>query len=159
MKNKNCDARAVANYLLYLARIDERWFTPLHVLKLVYYCQGWAFARLDTKLFRQDIQAWQYGPVVRDVYNEVRIYVDGPVSKDIKANRVNFSGEEQGLMRGVYRLYGKMRGVELISLTHLSGSPWDQVWSRRRSNHDVIPIEMIREYFIDLDRISNRRKE
>lgn len=155
MIQKGFDARAVANNLLSLARMDERWFTPLQVLKLVYYCQGWSLARLNTKLFRQDIQAWQYGPVVRDVYNEVRFYVDGPVSKDIKADRENFSGEELGLMRNVYRLYGKMRGVELISLTHLPGSPWHQVWSRRRSNHDVIPVEMIREYFIDLDRKSN----
>ncbi len=150
------DARAVANQLLYFARMDEKWFTPLQVLKLVYYCQGWALARLDTKLFRQDIQAWRYGPVVRDVYNEVRVYVDGPVSNDIKADRANFSGEEQWLMREVYRLYGNMRGVELITLTHLPGSPWDQIWSHRRSDHDVIPVEMIREYFIDLDRISNR---
>ena len=159
MIRRGFDARAVANYLLYLARMDEKWFTPLQVLKLVYYCQGWALARLDTIVFRQDIQAWRYGPVVRDVYNEVRIYVDRPVSNNIKADGAHFSGEEQGLMRNVYRLYGNMRGVELISLTHLPGSPWDQVWSRRRTDHDIIPVDLIREYFIDLDRKSNGRRE
>ena len=158
MKIKQYDARAVANYLLYLARLDEKWFTPLQVLKLVYYCQGWSLARLDTRLFRQEIQAWRYGPVVYDVYKEVKQYVDGPVPKDINAQKANLGGYEKGLIRKVYRRYGRLKGVELISLTHLPGTPWHQVWSNRKSDRDIIPIEMMQEYFKQLDKESNDRR-
>ena len=44
--------------------------SPLRLQKLLYYCQGWSLALLGRPLFRQPIEAWMNGPVVKDVYQK-----------------------------------------------------------------------------------------
>ena len=66
------DARSVANYLIQRTLDGKKWLTPLQVIKMVYYCQGWSLALFDKKLFGQDIEAWEFGPVVPDVYHKLK---------------------------------------------------------------------------------------
>ena len=150
MIQKGHDARAVANHLLTLARNDDRWFTPLQVLKLVYYCQGWGLALFNSRLFYQEIEAWRYGPVVPAIYQEAKRYVDNPITEYLYAQRSVLDEQDLALVNAVYLKYGQYQGKQLITLTHKPGSPWDQVWSNRITDHDIIPIEVIQDYFIEL---------
>ena len=150
MNSKGYDARSVTNRLLLLARQEERWFTPLQILKLVYYCQGWGLAIFDTRLFYQEIQAWRYGPVIPAIYHAAKKYVDGPITEQLDAQKANFDEQDIALIEAVYLKYGKYTGKQLITLTHKPGTPWDQIWSIRTTDHDVIPIEVIQDYFVKL---------
>ena len=147
---KRHDARAVANQLLSLARNDDRWFTPLQVLKLAYYCQGWGLAIFNSRLFYQEIEAWRYGPVVPAIYQEAKKYVDGPITEPLYAQRTVFDEQDLALVEAVYFKYRKYQGRQFITLTHKPGTPWDQIWSKRKTDHDVIPIGVIRDYFVKL---------
>ena len=40
--------------------------------KLLYYCQAWALVWDDKPLFKEKIEAWISGPVVRTLYNTHR---------------------------------------------------------------------------------------
>ena len=144
------DARAVANQLLSLARKDDKWFTPLQILKLSYYCQGWSLAIFNSILFYQEIEAWRYGPIVPAIYQEAKIYVDNPITEHIYAQRSIFDEQDLTIVNAVYLKYGKYNGKQLITLTHKSGSPWDQIWSNRITDHDIIPTKIIQGYFIGL---------
>lgn len=150
MIEKDYDARAVANHLLSLARNDDKWFTPLQVLKLTYYCQGWGLAIFDARLFYQEIEAWRYGPVVPAIYHAAKKYVDGPITERLDARRAVFDEQDLALFEAVYLKYGNYQGKQLITLTHKPGSPWDQIWSNRTTDHDIIPIGVIKDYFVKL---------
>ena len=70
------DARDVARFLVqpgYCAESPEEsiQLCPMRLQKLLYYCQGWCLALLGKPLFHQEIEAWENGPVVRDVYDVV----------------------------------------------------------------------------------------
>lgn len=147
------DAREVANYLIQKAIDDGNPLTPIQVLKLTYYCQGWSLARLDEGLVSQPIEAWKYGPVIRDVYFALNHYVDQPIDKPIRGHKPKFSKEEKELMDKVYRLYGEMNPYELIGLTHLPMSPWSKVWNEHGGTirNAKIPKNMIKEFFIKKD--------
>lgn len=41
----------------------------LKVQKMLYYVQGYHLALYDDRFFNEEIMAWQYGPVVPDVYH------------------------------------------------------------------------------------------
>ena len=149
-KQEGKDARSVANVLLTTARARHNTLTPLQLLKIVYFCQGWSLALLNTPLFRQDIEAWQFGPVVRDVYNEIRRYIDQPVLTNLKTNGDALTEKDKELITSVLKQYEVYTGPQLIRLTHLPRSPWTTTWRNRKTNHDVIPIQDIKEYFLQL---------
>ena len=67
-------AKAVANRLLELAARDGKSIDPLQMEKLVYLAEGFTLAVNDESLYSDDIEAWQYGPVVPDLYYALRQY-------------------------------------------------------------------------------------
>ena len=143
------DARSVANYLILKTFEDKRWFTPIQVLKITYYCQGWHLASNRGAIFGQDIEAWTYGPVVADIYHALKQYVSDPITDAIPGYKPDFTSTERQFLSQIYDFYGKYGGIQLMRMTHAKGSPWDQIWNSptRNSDHEVIPNGLIKEYF------------
>lgn len=123
------DSRVIANRFIELARADRGAFTPMQLLKLVYIAHGWMLGLYGRPLIKDDIQAWQYGPVIPRLYNEVREYKGSPVTKSI----ANVSGEaidrqEDSIIEQVYDRYGHMSGIDLSAITHAPNTPWSQTY-------------------------------
>ena len=59
-------------------------------------------------------------------------------------------------MDQVYDLYGNLEGIELMGLTHLPDSPWDQIWNdpARTGRSRVIPKHVLKRFFEKKDRES-----
>lgn len=121
------DARAVANVMIEKGLEDGNPLTPLQIIKLTYLCQAWMLAMYGRPMFRQEVQAWQYGPVVSDVYHRVKHHGSGKVLTPIKSEYEIFDQEEKHILNEVYRVYGHLSGLQLSSLTHEIGTPWDRV--------------------------------
>lgn len=115
--------------------------THLRLQKLLYFAQGWHLARYGKPLFDDEIEAWQYGPVVPTVYDTYKQYgravIDGSLP-DANA----FTGEEYALLLDVAREYDRFATRTLVDMTHRPGTPWDNV-----SRNDVISRELIRSFF------------
>lgn len=95
--------------------------TAMKLQKLVYYSQAWSLVWDDRTLFRERIEAWVNGPVVRSLYNahrglyEVREWPKGDASKlDAKARET---------VDAVLGFYGDKTSQWLSDLTH-SEEPW-----------------------------------
>lgn len=135
------DARLVANRFLELADMDGRPLTPMQVLKLVYIAHGWRLGTAGQPLIEQPVEAWQYGPVIRDLYNAMRGFgggaVQGPLSLGYGARADRLSPEEDALVRRVYELYGQMSGMQLSRITHADGTPWQQAYTPGRHGTEI----------------------
>lgn len=95
--------------------------TAMKLQKLVYYAQAWSLVWDDRPLFREPIEAWVNGPVVRSLYNdhrgqfEVRSWPKGNIEKlDAKAKES---------IDAVLEFYGGKSSQWLSDLTH-SEEPW-----------------------------------
>ena len=122
------DARVVANRFLELARENGKRLTSMQLIKLVYIAHGWTLALLNRPLIRQDVEAWQYGPVIRDVYNETRRHGRSPISSSIAAPLESIDESEGSIIKQVFDLYGDMPGIALSNVTHMRGTPWEQTY-------------------------------
>ena len=136
-------SEAVANKFLEKAGADG--LDPMKLLKLTYLAQGWMLGLYGPPLIWNDVEAWRYGPVFREIYNRVAgraCVIDRlPISKTEK-----FEADEADLVDQVWEKYGAKSGLQLSALTHAAGSPWDITY-RKFGQNSVIPKTLIREYY------------
>lgn len=143
----------VANFFIYLMPNKENELTNLKMNKLLFYAQGHCLQRFSKPLFADEIQAWQYGPVVPSVYHTFKDYRNQPISTLPKSfDSDKFSEEEKELLVDVARVYGQYTGEALKNLTHKDGSPWSQVYDPYK--RDIrITNDSIKEFFNKLPSI------
>ena len=141
------DARSVGNELIRRAHEAEREITPMQVLKLVYYCHAWMLGIYGRPLIRQPIEAWRYGPVVRELYRSIREYGGDPIPLLIDGvPDDDYDGDERRIIDQVWEQYGPLTGLQLSSLTHAPGTPWDMTW-RKWGRDAIIPDSLIERYY------------
>ena len=140
------DARAIANALIRQGIKERQPRDPLQVIKLTYLCHGWMLGLYRRPMSAQPVLAWRYGPVIPDVYHEVKRYGRSPVRSLINCWDEGFDELEDDLIRQVFDAYGKFSGIDLSMMTHAEGTPWHTVWHREGKNA-AIPDPLIEEHF------------
>ena len=140
-------ARAVANEFLRLAEEDGRALTPLQIIKLVYIAHGWMLALYQRPLITDRIEAWKYGPVIPQLYHDVKGYGAGSITGRLQDTLSRpLDPQERDLIGQVYKIYGQKNGVQLSELTHRSGTPWHITW-HPDSFGDAISNDLIAEHY------------
>ena len=140
-----CRAIDVAAYIL-----NERGrLSGYQLQKLLYYCQAWCLVTQDRTLFPEEIRAWEHGPVVYEVARAHRGR-RSVVARDIEANPLALSAEDQVLVDAVLEAYAGLSGDELEHLSH-SELPWKQSYNGQTGiASNVIPIDLIKSYYSEL---------
>ena len=118
----------------------------VQVIKLVYICHGWMLVFYNRPLIRDEIQAWQYGPVIPVLYDKLRMFMSSPVGIIADMTGEFLDPEETDLIGSVYDSYGKMSGTDLSQITHKKGSPWDLTY-RNGFFGDVISDNLIKDHY------------
>ncbi|HEY4943286.1 MAG TPA: type II toxin-antitoxin system antitoxin SocA domain-containing protein [Rhizomicrobium sp.] len=166
------DARHIANYLLDEADRIELPLTQVSLQKTIFYSHGWQLVLADRPLISDDVEAWTYGPVIRSLRENFRMfgrqrilkkraYFYNPISDETSYRPYEISTDDQKFLNQMLSFYGKMDPFVLVRMTHRKGSPWDRVMaSNQRANLGrVIPNSEIKVHFERLlqNRPQNRR--
>jgi len=95
--------------------------TNLKLQKLLYYAQGFHIAIHNKPLFKENLLAWEHGPVVKEVYG---IY-SGFSSESIPVpeEKIVLTKKEQELVSSVWKVYGQFSAWRLREMSH-NESPW-----------------------------------
>ena len=145
-------ALEIAKYFLFLARSKNAGDTlsNLKLQKMLYYAQGHFLAIYHKPLFDDRIEAWDHGPVVRDVYNTFKKYQSNSVSfeeiEDFETDFISENKEALELLPFIFAKYGSMGAWELREKTHAE-SPWKDNYSPCLNNE--IPQSSIEAFFTD----------
>lgn len=146
------DSRTIANQFLSLARARGLTLTPMQLLKLVYIAHGWSLGLYGRALIADEVQAWQYGPVIPRLYNATKDWRGQPVDEILPARADdNLSASDTNLIQQVFDLYGSKSGPALSRLTHASGTPWATTYDTRFFGI-AIPNDIIRDHYQQLAR-------
>ena len=153
------DSKIIANYILARAweREGKHALTSMQLLKLVFLAHGWTLGLLGRPLIRDEVQAWQYGPVIPSLYEEIRKYRGLPVTEPlaIESEAVTIEAAERNVVDQIYEIYGTRSGPALSRLTHRPGSPWHRTYVPG-SFGTVIPNDLIEDYYF---RLASTRSE
>ena len=141
------DSRTVANRFLQRAKAADNTLTPMQLLKLVYMAHGWMLGLYGRPLIRDEVQAWQYGPVIPRLYKAIRDYRGAAVTSKIDAPANDDLDEyEQDIVRQVYDIYGNKSGPALSRLTHAAGTPWALTYVEGEFGV-AIPTDIIEDHY------------
>ena len=114
---------------------------------LVYIAHGYYLAKLGKPLFHNNIHAFEWGPVIPNLYKTLRHYGAGEVKDYIStdASPISEDSAEMEIIKEVWQDYGELSGLELSNLTHRKGTPWSETW--RINQFGVISDELIGEHY------------
>lgn len=134
--------------------------THLKLEKLVYLCFADYLCKFNKELYKDDIYAYMYGPVVRSVYEKYKRYGYREIEEDSKKllpdrhyvmsarSRILFA--ESGIEKinsidETIRKYGDLSALDLVKLTHRDGTPW-ALSGRGKIRNEIISNDIIKEY-------------
>jgi uncharacterized phage-associated protein len=135
-------AVAVANFFIEAALDDPdvEPLTQMKLQKLVYISHGWHLARHGEPLIKEPVEAWRFGPVIRDLYSRAREYGSRPIPKPLNGSKSREepdviripSSDERTLnfLRSVWNSYKGFNAVQLSAMTHREDTPWHEVWDQ-----------------------------
>lgn len=171
------DTGAVANYVLELGNRDGKPISPMKLQKVLYFAHGWHLALTGKPLLDEQVEAWQWGPVIPSIYHEFKRFGPHPIKdawyRTIEMKKDGSTGfrlrtpklddcsgdvaTAKIVIDRVWKVYRDYSAVQLSNMTHQSGTPWHEVWEAmgpaKRKSQDI-PDEKIKNYF---DAQANRR--
>lgn len=145
------DVLTVADAILKIAKSRGKRLTPMQIVKLAYIAYGWYLALADKQLFNNRIEAWQYGPVIPDLYHATKSYGRRPIPfEDIgPEDDIELDAEDHAFLSSVVDKYGHMDGIALSYMTHKAGTPWTQVYSPYVRGAEI-PNDLIEAHYKQL---------
>lgn len=119
--------------------------TNLKLQKLLYFAQVEYLKKYGTPLFDDEIQAWQYGPVVKSVYDWLKCYGSYVITDfDVELEDFNNLPENiKDFLEAIWKKYVKYSAWGLVEKTHEKGSPWDIVYADGSGNKKTISLKLL----------------
>lgn len=141
----NIDVLKVADYILCKASPDiGDVITNLKLQKLLYYCQGFILAITGKTLFKDDIIAWEHGPIVKRVYDKYKDNKSSGILPSRKGLAYYKELKKDGIsdiIDDVWNVYGQFSAWRLRDMTH-EEPPW-----RKTKKNEVISLDLLHDYF------------
>lgn len=120
--------------------VNGEWITPLKLQKLLYFAQAEYLIQTNRALFRENILRWDYGPVVKEVYDAYKSNQRFPITE---APDTHIDTDTEYILKKVYKKYGKYSAGYLVELTHR-----EIAWKETKKD-EVIPLQAIKNTFSD----------
>jgi uncharacterized phage-associated protein len=143
-------ASTIARYFVEKASIADGK-TPMQLNKMTYIAHGWCLAIYNRPLILEDVEAWKYGPVIRNLYYDMKKYGNGIVPYIPVQETRCVKEDDKELLDKVFDVYDKFDALQLSSMTHQKGTPWDTVWNNHGQNYPI-PNDLIKDYYINKGR-------
>lgn len=135
--------QALCNTILKKSFDENIPVSPMKLQKLIYFIYRDYLQRTNTPLFTEEFQTWQYGPVLRSVYDEFKTFRANPIMRFAKTanDEVYIINEaaDDNLCASINNVWGKYKygdGISLSKITHLEGSAWRKAYESQRLTLD-----------------------
>ena len=131
----------LSKYIVLKCIKDGHPISNLQLQKILFYIQK-DFLSKGKIAFADDIEAWQFGPVVPDVYYYFCGFGAMPIS--IMQGEYTIEEQDKAIVDEIIETKRILDPWELVAETHKLGGAWDQIYRNGLGNHQVISTELIR---------------
>lgn len=137
------DARTIADYVITYYDKTDWVISNLKLQKVLYFLQAQHLVSTDKKLFEDEIEAWDFGPVVPEVYREYAIFGGASIPGFMK-QMPHIAKDDARIINPMLDKLRNYSATDLTQLT-LNQNPWLRNHSKYSSR--VIPANEIKEFF------------
>lgn len=131
----------LSKYIVTKCVNDDCPISNLHLQKILYYIQK-DFLIRDSIAFTDDIEAWQFGPVVPNVYYKFCGFGAMPITSVFEVDGIDSSDLQ--IIDAIVEAKRTLDPWDLVADTHKPNGAWDQVYQNGIGNHKVIPPQLIK---------------
>lgn len=131
----------IAKYVLGKCTEDNHPISNLQLQKILYFLQKKYLVESGNRLFWDDIEAWQFGPVVPDVYYQYCGF--GSMAITMKYI-VDIGEKDSQIIDSIVEEKRRKNPWDLVEETHAQGKAWSEIYRGGLGNRKTIPIELIR---------------
>lgn len=116
----------------------------LKLQKILYFTQAASLALDGKEFFEDKIYAWNYGPVVNDVYHQFKNAQATPIALPKDSKYLEFNDATVTFLEDIWQLFGKYSAAKLVEITH-SHTPWKNTYDG--TPNKVISDDLIKDYY------------
>jgi uncharacterized phage-associated protein len=155
------DIFKICSYLVHKGIQENLPLSNISMQKILYFAQGIHLAEFGSPLFTNKIYAWEYGPVIKEVYHKFKKFgnnhitnesqIENLLGEDFLNLKSDLSKSEQQFLSEIWNSFKEYAPFQLVALTHIPGSPWHSIYRLHDGNpprDTVIPINIMNDYFI-----------
>lgn len=126
----------VAEYIIWYENTQGRLTNNLRLAKQMYFLQVTFLANKKKPCYNEKLIAWDFGPVVEEVYNEYLYYGCGVIPPDKFKNKINNLEDEQ-LMNDMLDCMSKYSTSALVQIV-TKQDPWENAYhSAWNIDHEI----------------------
>lgn len=138
------DAKKLADYVLYKSNELGRPVSNLQLQKMLYFMWIDYYKYTQTKLFSNAFYAWQFGPVVLDVYSHYKKFGNAKIIKPSTSFAFVTEADKQ-IVDASIQEYSKYTAFDLVKMSHNSNGAWIKTFRDGAGNNFIIPFELIQK--------------
>lgn len=144
------NALSVAHYIIDYCNERGRGISNLKLQKLLYFVQAEFLVSSpgNTPCFKDRIEAWDFGPVVPNVYHQYKLFgssiIPARTNDALAAYYEDIAFEDQLLIDAIVDDVSKYTASQLVQITH-NQAPWKNAY--RRGLNNEITNKAILDYF------------
>ena len=129
------------NIAKYILKHSSKGLSNLELQKILYFAELNYIREYEDFLIEDDFEAWQYGPVLRKVYNEYKNY--GADSIDRPQEQITLDEKIKKVLDKTMKEYADKSYWDLVDESHKIGGAWFDTF--KEYTKCIIPKERIRQ--------------
>lgn len=137
-------ALLISRYIIKRCNEINKSISNLKLQKLLYFVQAEFLVSKGEPCFFEEIEAWDFGPVVPVVYRKYKIYGSAsiPYTRGVDSGKI--LNKDKSLINGIVDECAKYSAAMLVEVTHAQ-DPWKKAYKRYQNNK--ISNDSIKKYF------------
>ena len=138
------DATKIAEYAIEYENKKNRPISNLRLQKLLYFIQAQFLVNNHEPCFEDEMEAWDFGPVVPSVYHEYKYFGSSSIPLSASKKSYDIYDDDKDLIEHILDRCAQYSTTELVSITHRQ-TPWREAYSK--SFNRTISPKAIQSFF------------
>lgn len=138
-------ASSLAKYIINKCEQDKHPISNLQLQKIMYYIQVAFLKKYKAPLFEERIEAWQFGPVVPEIYASYCGFGSLPICINY-IDTLDIIEEDKEIINNIVEEKRKKQPWELVDDTHSPEKAWKMIYKDGQGNRKTMPIELMLQH-------------
>lgn len=138
------NALMIARYIVNYCSEHNSTVSNLKLQKMLYFVQAEFLVDKGEPCFLERIEAWDFGPVVPEVYRAYKVYGSANIPNGFLEKSSQIKSDDKNRIDAIVDQCMQYSASQLVEITHHQ-SPWVEAY--RRGWNNEITLDSIESYF------------